>query len=642
MANCISIEKMLSLPDYQSVRISPDGKKVAFVEVRPNWKENKYIKRVWIYDSESGRKFPVTSPLKSSFSPAWSKDSKALAFISEEDTKEKEKKNQIYIKFDFFNPALKITDAPEGIDSFKWSPDDQGIYYVSTPKNEGIEKRNKEYGEFEFVDEEYSRNALYYCSIDAAIEKINGYFKTDYQETSEKNKEIFKSEKLHIDNFLITEKGDILLALLPSPNMEERDEKKLYLLTREGKLRETGIDQIQEMMISENSDFLAITREKENSKWFLNNYLEVINLKTWETTNINTDIDENIFLVGWYKDFIYFQWQDRTKFKTFRVNLKGKVEAVSASDENILECSIAIENGVNASIKSTKDTPTDIYFKNIRITEKKEITNDYSLPMKSIIKWKSSDDIEIEGILSVPENFDTTKKYPLLIIVHGGPTWASFDYPLNNKIYPIEEFVSKGFIVLQPNYRGSSGYGEKFRKLNFRYLGLGDYDDVISGVDFLISEGFVNSEKVGIMGWSQGGYISAFVSTFSNRFKAISVGAGISDWISYYYATDIHQFTRYYLDSTPWEDKEIYRITSPMTYIKKACTPVLIQHGEIDNRVPVNNAYKLYQGLRDMNIPVKFVLYKGMKHSPDKPGFFRAIANQNLEWFCKYLKNTDA
>ena len=155
-----------------------------------------------------------------------------------------------------------------------------------------------------------------------------------------------------------------------------------------------------------------------------------------------------------------------------------------------------------------------------------------------------------------------------------------------------------GVLVLEPNYRGSAGYGEKFRALNVRNLGVGDAWDVLSGVDSLIAKGMVDPTRVGTMGWSQGGYISAFLATHdAARFKAISVGAGISDWMTYYVNTDIHPFTRQYLKATPWDDPEIYAKTSPITYIKQAKTPTLIQHGATDQRVPLPNAYELYQRL---------------------------------------------
>ncbi|MEZ4901000.1 MAG: prolyl oligopeptidase family serine peptidase [Spirosomataceae bacterium] len=206
-----------------------------------------------------------------------------------------------------------------------------------------------------------------------------------------------------------------------------------------------------------------------------------------------------------------------------------------------------------------------------------------------------------------------------------------------DRYYPIEQFVNKGALVLRPNYRGSAGYGSAFRALNVRNLGVGDYADVISGVDFLIAKGWVNKDKVGAMGWSQGGYISAFITTFSNRFKATSVGAGISNWATYYQNTDITPFTRQYLKGTPWNDPEIYQKTSPISYIKTAQTPTLIQHGELDKRVPIANAYELRLALEDNNVPVKMVVYKGFGHGITKPKQMLQVMEENLHWFGKWI-----
>lgn len=206
-----------------------------------------------------------------------------------------------------------------------------------------------------------------------------------------------------------------------------------------------------------------------------------------------------------------------------------------------------------------------------------------------------------------------------------------------NEKYPIEQFVEKGFIVLEPNYRGSSGYGNEFLKANYRKQGLADYDDVISGVDELVEKGMVDKDRVGVMGWSNGGYISAFCSTFSSRFKAISVGGGITNWSTHYVNTDIPYFIRMYLGNTPWNDPDIYKRTSPMTYIKSACTPTLIQHGEKDARIPITNAYELHQGLKDMEVDTELIIFKGMAYSSDQPGVHVAIMKQNLMWFSHYI-----
>jgi len=159
----------------------------------------------------------------------------------------------------------------------------------------------------------------------------------------------------------------------------------------------------------------------------------------------------------------------------------------------------------------------------------------------------------------------------------------------------------------------------------------------LSGVDFLTAKGWVDPTKVASMGWSQGGYISAFLTTSSTRFAAISVGAGISNWATYYYNTDITPFTINYLGDDPADDPAIYDKTSPMHYVKQARTPTLIQHGELDRRVPIANAYELRQGLEDRGVPVEMVVYTGYGHGITKPRSMRAVMVHNLAWFNHYL-----
>jgi dipeptidyl aminopeptidase/acylaminoacyl peptidase len=261
----------------------------------------------------------------------------------------------------------------------------------------------------------------------------------------------------------------------------------------------------------------------------------------------------------------------------------------------------------------------------------------WKLATREVIEWKSKDGAQIEGILIKPADFDPSKKYPLLVVIHGGPTGVDRPALGPDRTYPLENFAAKGAVILRPNYRGSAGYGEKFRSLNVRNLGLGDAEDVLSGVDAVIAKGYIDKDRVGSMGWSQGGYISAFLTTYTTRFKAISVGAGISDWMTYYVNTDIHPFTRNYLKATPWEDPEIYRKTSPITYINQAKTPTLIQHGELDKRVPIPNGYELYQGLKDRGVPAKMIVYKGFGHGINKPKQQRAVMEHNYEWFSQWI-----
>ena len=165
---------------------------------------------------------------------------------------------------------------------------------------------------------------------------------------------------------------------------------------------------------------------------------------------------------------------------------------------------------------------------------------------------------------------------------------------------------------------------------------------MISGVDFLIAKGIVDPDRMGVMGWSQGGYNTAFAATYGDRFKAASVGAGITDWVTYYVNTDLQWFTRQMLGATPWENPEIYRIHSPISYATRAKTPILFQHGSRDPRVPVPDAFELYRALKDKGIPTKLILYSGFGHIIDEPKSQLAVMQHNYAWFSKYIWGEDS
>src|SRR5882762_9051676 len=281
--------------------------------------------------------------------------------------------------------------------------------------------------------------------------------------------------------------------------------------------------------------------------------------------------DEDPGLIGWGPDGIYFAAEQKTFAHLFRLNPATKaVEKLSAPDRMAsVSFSLSQDYRQAAYRAALENQYAEIYSSNVVPWQGKKLTamgdqlKGFTLAHREVTSWKSADGTTIEGVVYKPAGFDPRKKYPLLVVIHGGPTGA--DQPIVNadRYYPLERFVAKGALVLKPNYRGSAGYGEKFRALNVRNLGVGDYADVISGVDALIAKGWVDKDRLGSMGWSQGGYISAFITASSNRFKAVSVGAGISDWMTYYANTDITPFTPQYLHATPWDDPEIYRKTSP-------------------------------------------------------------------------------
>lgn len=313
---------------------------------------------------------------------------------------------------------------------------------------------------------------------------------------------------------------------------------------------------------------------------------------------------------------------------TYHVCNTGRLALIGGSNESYIEVHVAepAGEGNGWSLK--------------RLTNYAQAYAGWEVGTVETIKWKSKDGAEIEGVLRKPKDFDPTHKYPLVFVVHGGPHWYSHSFLLFGEdmaYYPSAQFVNQGMLVLKPNYRGSTGYGQAFAELNVNNLGVGDLWDLESAVDHLVALGWVDPERVGCMGWSQGGYISAFAGLHSDKFKAVSVGAGISDWYTYHISNDIPDFTVDYLSGSPFRDRELYVKTAPISNIANAHTPMLIQHGSDDRRVPVSNAHELYRGLKELGVPVELFIFPGMGHPITKPRENHAVMYQNLNWFSHYL-----
>jgi dipeptidyl aminopeptidase/acylaminoacyl peptidase len=283
---------------------------------------------------------------------------------------------------------------------------------------------------------------------------------------------------------------------------------------------------------------------------------------------------------------------------------------------------------------------TDATYPPRQLTNAGAAIEGWQLGTVETIRWRSKDGTEIEGVLRKPANFDPSKQYPLLFVVHGGPRGVSLETLLSRPdmmYYPAVQFANAEMLVLSPNYRGSTGRGQAFTELNVNNLGIGDLWDLESAIDHLATLGWVDERRVGCMGWSQGGYISAFAGLHSERFAAVSVGAGISDWYTYHISNDIPYFTTDYLSGSPFHNRTFYAPTAPMSNLANAKTPMLIQHGSDDRRVPLSNALELYRGLQAMGVPVELFVYPGMGHPITKPRENHAVMCQNWDWFAKYL-----
>ena len=632
-----TLDDLLTLKSIGGTQISPDGKLVAYTVSYGDFKQDAFVTQIWLANSDTGNSFQLTRGDKSSTSPRWTPDGRRLAFLSNR----VDDKNQIFLIDPTGGEAQQLTKSETAINSFAWSEDGRMIAYTATePTAQPLKDRKEYYGDYDVVHEGYSFVHIWTLDVVEAMKApVAGKQRT-------------KKTDFSVDSFSWSpDASTIVFSATLNPDLIQGTTGDIYLL----KLSDDSVKKIVDQpgpdtnprFSPDGKQIVFASAMGEKLYFASNSRLAIVGVEGGKPTSITDSFDENPGLLEWNRNGIYFAGSQKTASHLFRVDpASAKVIRVSEPD-NLMAGAFSLTRNADR-IAFTIASPTsmnEVFVSDMRsfaprkLSNLNEQTKAFTLGTRELISWPSQDGTTIEGVLIKPANFDPAKKYPLLCIIHGGPT--GIDRPVlltpDARYYPSDIWAARGALILKVNYRGSAGYGEKFRKLNVRNLGVGDAWDVLSGVDFLIAKGWVDKDKVACMGWSQGGYISAFLTTSSDRFVAISVGAGISNWATYYYNTDITPFTINYLGNDPAEDPEIYLKTSPMSYIKKARTPTLIQHGEFDRRVPIANGYELRQGLENRGVKVEMVVYKGFGHGITKPKSMRAVMQHNLSWFNHYI-----
>ncbi|MGB2906637.1 MAG: S9 family peptidase, partial [Candidatus Aminicenantaceae bacterium] len=624
-----AFKDVLSLKSLGSPSISPDGKSILYTVRQPDWEKNRYDTEIWLH-RDGQKPFQLTRTQDGSSSgAAWSPDGQWISFTSSRD-----KSSQIYLISPKGGEAFKFTSHKEGINSYRWSPDGKHIAFTATePRNEESEAREKQYGRFEVEDAEYRLSHLWMIEVDL--------------DSDQEAKQLTSGDVFTVGSFRWSPDGKwIAFDHRPDPLINSYNKTDISIL-------EVASGEITSLVTQPGSDggplwspdgnWILFSTKMGDDRYYTNSELAKIPAAGGKITVLTESFDENLGAVAWTAQGIYCLASQTVYRQLFLLDPeKGSVKKIASTPENIYSLSFADDEKTVALYGMDRTTLTEVYrtrldtYRPERITDMTGQVKAWRTGKREVIRWKSKDSAEIEGILWKPEGYAAGKRYPLLVIIHGGPSSTSRPALVSGGVYPYLQWLAKGALILQPNYRGSAGYGEKFRALNVRNLGVGDMWDVESGVDYLIQKGMVDADRVGAMGWSQGGYISAFLTTNSTQFKAISVGAGISNWVTYYVNTDIHPFTRHYLKGTPWEDMDVYLKTSPMTNINKAQTPTLIQHGEFDRRVPIPNAYELFQGLQDVGVEARLIVYKDFGHGISRPKEQLAAQWHNWQWFAKY------
>jgi dipeptidyl aminopeptidase/acylaminoacyl peptidase len=630
-----TVDDLIGLKTAGGAQISPDGRWVAYAVGETNLEKDAYVTHLYVVPAGGGAPVQLTRGEKSATAARWSPDSRWIAFLSPRAGD----KNQIFVIPPDGGEAIQLTKSETAVGSFRWSPDGKTIAYAaSQPESKEKKSRKESLGDYEVVRAEYTHTHIWTFDVAEALKApVAGVERTRGMDFS-------------VGGFSWSPDGTrIAFSAARNPDLTQIHTADIYLLNLASGaitplVTQPGPD--TDPVWSPDGARVAFETAMGRPDFFhANGRIAVVAAGGGAPVSLTDAFDEDPGLIEWNTRGIYFSGLRRTASHLFVIDPATRaISRVSAPDALIgFGFSLSQDAATIAFAAASPTTMTEVYVAPAGGFAPRKLTNltaqlaPFRIGTREVISWKSQDGTAIEGVLVKPAGFDVTKKHPLLVIIHGGPTGIDRPTLLDTRYYPVDTWIGRGALVLKVNYRGSAGYGQKFRQLNVRNLGVGDAWDVVSGIDELVKRGWVDPGRVGCMGWSQGGYISAFLTTSTTKCAAVSVGAGISNWATYYYNTDITQFTIQYLGKDPAADPAIYQKTSPMSYIMQAKTPTLIQHGENDRRVPIPNAYELRQGLEDRGVPTTMVVYKGFGHGITKPKAMRAVMRHNLEWFNHFL-----
>jgi len=602
-----TVESLLSIPKLGDPQMRPAGEMYAFVEQG----------EIMISALNNGHPKAIHAGSR----PRWSHNSKTLAFVARDVGGANGGKDQIFL-YDLDTKRIRqLTHSRSGTGSYSWSADSRAVAFLATDPDPPADPQ---------VSGRYNRySRLYWQAIDADSARQ------------------ITSGPVHIASFALAPSGDTAVyAAHATPANEDSLQSDLYTvnlktLASKPLIVQPGRD--GDPSYSPDGKWIAFHSQGGSSNYFDQRDVAIIPSGGGEIRYLTRKHPEDVFRNGnvftWSPDsrsIIYTAGlgvEDvliRCDIDPGRTDTLARHVAGAASFTNDLSQAVFLET-------SRAHPPEIVLLHNTsvrQLTHRYDDLAQYPTFASEVIRWKSRDGLEIEGVLWLPVGYKSGTRVPLLTELHGGPTGVTLDEFPTPRTYPTQVFLENGIAVFSPNFRGSVNYGATFRLKNALSQGEGDYADVMTGIDYLIARGIADPDRLGIMGWSYGGYLATSIVTQTTRFKAASIGAPATDWTTYYGQSDgPREVLRTYFGGTPWEVPENYARHSPRSKLKDIRTPCLLQVGLLD----INHNGEIYRALKDNHVQVEYVVYPREYHSISEPAHVHDVMERNERWFLHWL-----
>jgi len=614
-------EQTLNRRAIAELELSPDGSRLAFTVTEPV-KGTSRARAIWLLDVASGRLRQLTFSGKSDGSPRWSPDGSAIAFTSDRDGEA-----QLYLLSLRGGEAQRLTDRTERVESFRWAPDGRRIaLLMNEPKTDAEQQRKRDKDDGRVVDKE-DRHARVWI-VDVATKQLT-------QATAGRWK---------IDQIEWLPDGRSLVAVATDRPEVDQWIDRIYVVELDAAgsatFRQVAAPRGPFGAVSVSRDGRSIAYVCARVDGPEPHDLCVQPVAGGPTKNVTaTTLDRPIGQPRWIGNgLLAMQVQRGFRSAIATIPADGKPQFVADLEVNPTTFARA-DDGTLVYVGETATKAPELYIKRLNArpqaitTFNKEWT---SIPVMApeFLTYKSVDGVEIEAALLKPADAaPASGRFPLVVLVHGGPTgrWSDAFEPWGQLL------AARGYAVLYPNVRGSIGYGQRFVEMNRADWGGGDFKDVMAGVDAMIARGIADPARLGIGGWSYGGYMAAWAVTQTNRFKAAVSGAPVIDMASEFGTENGSAYDEWFY-GTPYEKLDGFMKSSPITFVRNVKTPTLLLQGEDDRTDPIGQSQQFYRGLKRYNVDCDFVVYPREPHGLREEKHLLDRMNRIVAWFDKYLR----